>query len=560
MELLSFHWLPAATTEFPADIQSILNNNYETFNGSVTTLNTDITDLIYNIITLDTPASGETAINYFGSIDPDDYAALNVSHPDANNVFDVPSVSLEDTNLLSPKNDPWYYALFSNDGSGNYSGFSFYTYVSGTSQTTSSSNCASFLEFSISGTPGSINYNTNTINVVLPSGTSESSLSGLAPTFSACTTGVTVNGVDQISNVTENNFSGTCVVYTLLSEDGSVSTNWTVCVSIYDPCNPTTSGNTGTSNIGEITTCYSGNVVGRIFYFTGNSFSDYDNLVVGTLRSRGIATYNDDQNPVYEVTGLTDVTLNMSGKYSGVTKNPYLPFAINVVNRDGVTFNFETSFSISDSNYISKVFGGSNFGKPRTAVPLFLEERFQALFNYGFKQGYIRGLNPEIIALDSAQSENSDSIAWYLEKYQTPTSPWVVSELRGSKVYNLFKFHTVSDGGSANTEIKISIADMSFNNQTFTVLVRDFYDTDTNPVVIEKFTNCSMDPSLNNFIAKKIGTVDGEFTLNSKYIMVEMNEDAPVDALPCGFDGYSFREYAGSKSPFPIYKTKYDNL
>ena len=67
-----------------------------------------------------------------------------------------------------------------------------------------------------------------------------------------------------------------------------------------------------------------------------------------------------------------------------------------------------------------------------------------------------------------------------------------------------------------------------------------------------------MDPSLNSYVAKKVGTVDGEYELNSKYIMLTMNEEAPVDSLPCGFEGYDFREYTGSRPPFPIYKTKYD--
>ena len=151
-----------------------------------------------------------------------------------------------------------------------------------------------------------------------------------------------------------------------------------------------------------------------------------------------------------------------------------------------------------------------------------------------------------------------DSIAYYLERYQTPQSPWVVSELRGNLVYRLFRAITISDGNDANAEIKISIANISFNNGTFDLIVRDFFDTDSNPVVLEKFTNCSMNPGENNYIAKKVGSSDGEFAIKSKFIMVEVNTEAPVDALPCGFEGFETRKYTGAKSPFQIYKTKYD--
>ena len=102
---------------------------------------------------------------------------------------------------------------------------------------------------------------------------------------------------------------------------------------------------------------------------------------------------------------------------------------------------------------------------------------------------------------------------------------------------------------------------MSFVNGTFDVLVRDFYDTDQNPTVIEKFSQCSMNPSLNNFIGNKVGTTDGEYPLKSKFVMVEVNPDAPSDSLPCGFEGYITREYSGStftKSPYLVYKTSYD--
>ena len=308
-----------------------------------------------------------------------------------------------------------------------------------------------------------------------------------------------------------------------------------------------------------VVNCYSGKLVGTIYVFSGMAYTNYDDLVLATLRSRGIATYGTNSTgPAYQVTGLTDVSLTCTGTYSAVTKNPYSTFGVNVTDKDGDTFFFETSFSNSNVNYIGKVFGYSNFAKPRTVVPLFLEERFQSLLNYAYRKGYIRGLNCNLTSLDSAISQVSTSIGWYLEQYQSPESPWVVSELRGNKVFNLFKFITIADGDAANTEVKISIGNMSFNNGTFDVFVRDFFDTDANPVVIEKFTNCTMNPNENSFIAKKIGTSNGEFQMNSKYVMLEMNEDAPTDALPCGFEGYIFREYAGVKSPFPIYKTKYD--
>ena len=217
--------------------------------------------------------------------------------------------------------------------------------------------------------------------------------------------------------------------------------------------------------------------------------------------------------------------------------------------------------SISATNTLSKVFGNTNFDKPKAEVPLFVEEEYTNLLYWAYNKGYIRGLNCDLIELDSARSDSTISIGNYLEKYQTPKTPWIVSELRGNTVYRLFKFVTISDGDSANREVKVSLANMTYVDNTFDVLVRDFYDTDQNPVVIEKYTKCSMNPNLNNYIGKKIGTSDGEYSLVSKFIMVELNADAPIDALPCGFEGYTTREYSGAtftKSPFLIYKTKYD--
>jgi hypothetical protein len=463
-------------SQIPDEIAAKMNLSYEKFDGSVSTIYTDMTSQIFDI--LNDNSLETSSINYYGVISGETYDTLSPIFTAETNVFGVDNVSSTEVNYSAPVNDPWYYATFDNVGNAVYSGFSFWSIVTDLS--------------------------------LIPLTTTT--------TFSPSTTTTTTN-----------------------------------------PCVTPVPTSTTTTTTAAPVNCYTGKLIGRVYIFSGTAYTDYDDLVVATLRSRGLATYGTDDGAVYEVSGLTDVEMVCGNEYSGVIKNPYSTFGLNVTNKDGDKYFFETSLSNSDTKYISKVFGSSNFAKPKDVVPLFVEERFQALLNYGWRKGYIRGLNCELTALPNARQGNDPtSIAWYLEKYQSPVSPWVVSELRGNKVYNLFKFTTIADGNAANTEVKISIANISFGNGTFDVLVRDFFDSDSAPTVLEKFTNCSMDPNQNNFIAKKIGTVDGEYALNSKFVMVEINEDAPVDALPCGFEGYRFREYAGVRPPFPIYKTKYD--
>jgi hypothetical protein len=309
---------------------------------------------------------------------------------------------------------------------------------------------------------------------------------------------------------------------------------------------------------------FTGTITGKTYTYSGTAYSDYNNMVVATLRSRGISlftnsTTSENHGPIYEVSGLTDLQLICTEQYSGVTQSPFESFLISGVTKDGDNFSFETSMSASSSKYITKVLGVDNFGKSRNEVPVYVEEIYPSTLTYAYNQGYIRGLNCNLIALPDARTEDPTSIAYNVTQYKAPSTPFLVSELRGNKVYNLFKFVSISDGNSANTEVKVSITNLSFNNMTFDVLVRNFFDTDANPVVIEKFTNCNMDPLSNNFVAKKIGSTDGEYALISRYIMIEMADEAPVDAIPCGFYGYTQREYESvtNPSPVPIFKTKY---
>jgi hypothetical protein len=317
------------------------------------------------------------------------------------------------------------------------------------------------------------------------------------------------------------------------------------------------------SSISAITSSvYSGSMAVFTTSYSGSPFTEYDDLIVATLRSRGITNYSSTQNgPKFQISGTSQVTINCSGSYSGVTKNPYETFAISGITNDGDLFSFETSLSSTDPQYLSKVLGRSNFGKDRTEVPLFVEEVYSSLLQTGYRNGKIRGIYCDLVSLpgvtDTTNFDYNDSIAFYLEQYQTPETPYMVSELRGNKVYKLFKFKLISDGNAANRLVKMSIGNISFANGTFDVFIRDFYDNDQNVRVIESFTNCSMDPNQNNYVANKIGTSNGEYQVKSKYVMLEMSDEAPTDALPCGFEGYVTREYATATPPFMVYKTRY---
>jgi hypothetical protein len=293
-------------------------------------------------------------------------------------------------------------------------------------------------------------------------------------------------------------------------------------------------------------------------FYSGSPYSEWDDLVVSTLRSRGLTSYSSTQHgPQYWVTGTSNVQMVCTGTYSAVTSDPYSTFVISGITYDSETFSFETSMLSTNSNYMSSLFGKSNFAKDRNEVPIFVEEIYPSLLNSGYNNSKIRGLYCDLIELDSAESLNTETIGFYLEQYQTPKTPYLVSELRGNLVYKLFRFVLISDGNAANRLVKISIGNVSFTNNTFDVFVRDFYDTDQNVKVVESFTNCSLDPSQNNFIANKIGTSNGEYQVKSKYLMIEMADEAPTDALPCGFEGYIMREYSNATPPFVIYKTRY---
>lgn len=160
------------------------------------------------------------------------------------------------------------------------------------------------------------------------------------------------------------------------------------------------------------------------------------------------------------------------------------------------------------------------------------------------KLGEIKGTSIEEVVPITLDMNN------YKEQYRYASTPWIVSEMKGSatevELTKLFRFHTISDGNTANTEVKISIENIDPEQGTFDVLVRDYNDSDTSITTLEKYRGCNLIPGSPNYIAYRIGSTDENYETKSKYVTVEVNETAKTKvSVPAGFLGYPVRYYDG---------------
>jgi len=282
-----------------------------------------------------------------------------------------------------------------------------------------------------------------------------------------------------------------------------------------------------------------------LFDYTGQTVNSYNNIVVAALRSRGIYSQSTLNLKVTQDTGFT-----LSG--DSVLTNPMGEFIVTISPDTGATKTFTCSLDLTSTKYITKVLGVDVFDKNQNDFPLYVFEHYPRLLDALYDRGLVRG-----ISLDPVYDLTGDD---FLNNWTTASSPYVVSEVRGGTVADLFRVIAISDGNASNAQVKISIINVDLDTAEFDVLIRDFNDTDENMVVLERFSRCSMNPDVPGYIALKIGTSDTEYELRSKYIMLEMADDHPTDAIPAGFRGFTSDSLTGQNYIGNVlYKTEYYN-
>ena len=239
---------------------------------------------------------------------------------------------------------------------------------------------------------------------------------------------------------------------------------------------------------------------------------------------------------------LAKITATSLGKF-GLTVN-------------GKTYN--VSLNYGDSDYIYNVLGSNPL--TNTECPIFVE----AVYDYALRKAYDDGMTDlELKGIIKSETNND-----YKHPFSPAATPWIVSEAHASKsgdtgvvnVSKLFRAWTISDGNHANNEVKISIQAIRPDAGTFDLVVRAMNDGDGMPVVLEKFSGCNLVVGDKNYVALRVGTIDGDYELKSKYIALEMadNIEDLSSSVPCGFLGYPLHEVSGASNFEMGYNTTFD--
>jgi phage tail sheath protein FI len=235
-------------------------------------------------------------------------------------------------------------------------------------------------------------------------------------------------------------------------------------------------------------------------------------------------------------------------------------FKAEILGRAGTatSASFQFSLNESDPNFVREVFNTnpqaiSTVTSTTNRKSYWLGETFEG------QVGRLTGINDStaygvIMAVATGSSEHGNQRIAYRDSH----SGWFFAQSlnadSSSYVYEeqqkLFKFVGINGHGSwLQNNVKISITNIKASSNenvphgTFDVVLRRANDSDLRPVILERFSNCNLNPNSVDYIARKIGDAKvfwddveqryrelGDYPNISEYVRVVMHEDV-VDGI-----------------------------
>ena len=361
----------------------------------------------------------------------------------------------------------------------------------------------------------------NTISLVTAGGdtvtiTGHASANAMSDTTGASTDGTFAADTTQSGGGANNITQATAIAATInLHDDFTATNDGTAVVTI-------TQNTGGTAGNTTITLADNGGIGDISAAMTLASFTGGTELIPEGTAKQGAGI------PVKSATGqkFTAKILNASG-----------------VVTDTATFDFNRD----SETFIRKVFNTdptqTNSSIVTSAEKYWLGETFESNLR--------NGENSKLKSAGTAVADTADlfgvivglkdggagSINWRDRLQQAraaQTGFFISQDNRGSTTTSfnpvahttdLFKFHALDSGEQANRDYKVSITDIKVPTDnynkfgSFTVQVRSAYDRDSDPTILEQYSNCNLDPASPNYISRLIGDLHYTYDSTNKRII-----------------------------------------
>jgi hypothetical protein len=240
-----------------------------------------------------------------------------------------------------------------------------------------------------------------------------------------------------------------------------------------------------------------------------------------------------------------------------------------ILSGSGVSAGYSSSIELVDANNIEAVFGTSPYGSTKAYSYAFFKENGFISNTSTYSLSGLDGVGTGSFTGSFANTTASVVVLGdqdFTNEAQEAKTPYIQSQLINNTRYPLFQFETITAGNVGNTKIKIGITNVKAAGTsngtdygTFTVVVRDFNDTDKKKNILETYSNVNLDPNSPNYINRVIGdrkrtinsttgkiTETGDWVNYSKYIrLVSSDRDSlldsskiPVQAVPFAHAAY----------------------
>lgn len=301
--------------------------------------------------------------------------------------------------------------------------------------------------------------------------------------------------------------------------------------------------------------------------YTGSTVNLIRGMIMTPTSSRVMVLGGGTAAPLGTFNGSnSDSATLSSGKFKLIISSTLGNTFWNSDNNPGVKI-FTASLNPTDADYFAKILN--------TDPDKFVSEQHYLYADFPVDDELATATVVGVLSGSNVTSANSGDTTLAMRKafgafdtrYKAPSTSYFISQPFGATEYDLFKFEALDDGEYANTLYKIAITDLKASLDdsnpygTFTVQVRDWTDTDTNPKVLESFPNCSLNPTAANYVAKLVGdrkvtfnfdaTIDaerrivtfGKYDNKSRYVRIVMTDAVeralvPQKTLPFGFHGH----------------------